>query len=84
MPADLHPIQQSYFESHAQMRQAQRQYGEILKYTEIEQQRIQQELNALRPKAMIDPDAGRRYQELVEQNGRLVMMLTDPVSPLRK
>ena len=78
MPADLHAIQQSYLESHAQMREAQRQYGNIRKYSEIEQARVQQQLNELRPRALTDPEAGRKYQSLVEQNARLLQVLTDP------
>ena len=78
MPLDLHPIQQSYLESHAQMREAQRQYGNIRKYAEIEQARVQQQLNELRPRALTDPEASRRYQALTEQNGRLLQILTDP------
>ena len=78
MPADLHPLQQSYLESHAQMREAQRQYRSIRKYSEIEQARVQQQLNELRLRALTDPEAGRQYQSLVEQNARLLQVLTDP------
>jgi hypothetical protein len=78
MPADLHTLQQSYLESHAQMREANRQYGNIRKYAEIEQARTQQQINELRPRALADPDAGRKYQELVQQNARLLQVLTDP------
>ena len=77
-PADLHHVQQSYLESQAEMRDAQRQYGNILKYAEREQAQIQQQLNTLRPRALTDPDAARRSQELTEQNGRLQQLLTDP------
>lgn len=75
---DIHTLQQSYLESHAQMREAQRQYGNIRKYSEIEQARVQQQINELRPRALTDPDAGRKYQSLVEQNARLLQVLTDP------
>lgn len=78
MPADLNTVQQSYLESHARMQEAQREYGNIRKYSEIEQARVQQQINELRPRALIDPDAGRRYQQLVEQNARLLQILTDP------
>lgn len=78
IPIDLHHVQQSYYESQAEMRDAQRQFGNIRKYAERQQAQIQQELNTLRPRALTDPDAARKYQELTEQNGRLIQILTDP------
>jgi DNA-binding HxlR family transcriptional regulator len=77
-PADYQALQESNVQIIREMRDAQREYGNIRKYSEIEQQRLQQQLNELRPKALTDPDAARRYRELTEQNGRLLQILTDP------
>jgi len=53
-------------------------YPGIDKYNRIEQARTQQRLNELAPRAATDPDAARRYQELSDQNARLLQILTDP------
>ena len=53
-------------------------YPGITKYQRIEQARIQQQLNDLAPKAVTDPDAARRYQQLSDYNARLLQTLTDP------
>jgi hypothetical protein len=48
------------------------------RYLQIEQQRTQQRLNELAPKAATDPDAARRYRELSDWNARQLQILTDP------
>lgn len=48
------------------------------RYLRIEQQRTQQRLNELAPKAATDPEAARRYRELSDLNARQLQILTDP------
>lgn len=53
-------------------------YPAITKYTRIEQQRTQQRMLELAPKAMTDPEAARQYQQLQDSNARQLQILTDP------
>jgi hypothetical protein len=53
-------------------------YPSITKYNRIEQQRNQQRLNELAPKAATDPEAARQYRELSDLNARQLQILTDP------
>lgn len=39
---------------------------------------VQEEISALRSKALTDPESGRRYQELVTERGRLDRILGAP------
>ena len=48
------------------------------RYNRIEQQRNQQRLNELAPKAVTDPEAARQYRQLSDQNARQLQILTDP------
>ena len=50
----------------------------IDRYNQIQQQRTQQQMNELAPKAAIDPESARRYQELSDSNARQLQILTDP------
>ena len=53
-------------------------YPSITKYTRIEQQRTQQRMLELAPKAATDPEAARQYQQLQDSNARQLQILTDP------
>ena len=53
-------------------------YPAITKYNRIEQQRTQQRMLELAPKAATDPEAARQYQQLQDLNARQLQILTDP------
>ncbi len=53
-------------------------YPGITKYTRIEQQRTQQRMLELAPKAATDPEAARQYQQLQDLNARQLQILNDP------
>ncbi len=50
----------------------------ITRYNRIEQQRTQQRMLELAPKAATDPEAARQYQQLQDLNARQLQILTDP------
>lgn len=53
-------------------------YLNISRYQRIEQQRTQQQMLQLAPKAASDPEAARQYRQLSDWNARQVQILTDP------
>ena len=79
LPADLPPvIAISDNRDYATPGNRPDPYPNITKYSRIEQQRTQQRLNELAPRAVTDPEAARQYQQLQDSNARQVQILTDP------
>jgi hypothetical protein len=59
----------------AALQQYKAQYERIRNMAEARQKIVQQEINALSPKVLIDRDAAKRYQNLTLENAQLSRVL---------